>query len=66
MKKKHAEKMNFDNFVASVLECSIYHFTSFEKNEFENFGILIFDMFFVRDIKSTSGDEMIPIQLKLP
>ena len=52
------------HFIASVLECSIYLCTSFEKNEFENFGILIFYMFFVRDIKSISEDEIIPIQIR--
>ena len=52
-------------FVASVLECSIYHCTRFEKNEFEIFGILILDLFFIRDLRSIPVDENIPIQIKL-
>ena len=40
------------HFVASVLQCSIYHCTSFEKNAFENFSILIFDALFITDLES--------------
>ena len=37
--------------VASVLYCSIYHCTSFKKNEIEKFGILICDDLFIRDFR---------------
>ena len=39
------------HFVASVLYCSIYHCTTFEENEIEKFGILIFDVLFIRDLR---------------
>ena len=37
--------------VASVLYCSIYHCTSIEKNEIVEYGIIIFDVLFIRDIR---------------
>ena len=40
-----------ENVVASVLYCSIYHCTTFEKNEIENIGMLIFDVLFIRDLR---------------
>ena len=50
--------------VASVLYCSIYHCTSFEKNEIEKFGILIFDDLFIRDFRIIPEGENMSIQCK--
>ena len=50
--------------VASVLYCSIYHCTTFEKNEIEKFGILIFDFSFTRDLRITPVGENMSIQCK--
>ena len=49
------------HFVASVLYCSIYHCTSFEKNESEKFGILIFDDLFIRYLRIIPEGENMPI-----
>ena len=51
-------------FVASVLYCSIYHCTSFEKNEIEKFGILIFDDLFIRDFRIIPEGENMSIQCR--
>ena len=50
--------------VASVLYCSIYHCTSFEKNEIEKFGILFFDYLFIRDFRIIPEGENMSIQCK--
>ena len=50
------------HFVASVLYCSIYHCTTFEKNEIEKFGILIFDVLFIRDLRIIPEGENMSIQ----
>ena len=50
--------------VVSVLYCSIYHCTSFEKNEIEKFGILIFDDLFIRDLRIIPEGENMSIQCK--
>ena len=50
--------------VASVLYCSIYHCTSFEKNEIEKFGILIFDDLFIRDLRIIPEGENMSLQCK--
>ena len=50
--------------VASVLYCSIYHCTSFEKNEIEKFGIFIFDDLLIRDFRIIPEDENMSIQCK--
>ena len=56
--------LNPGPFVASVLYCSIYHCTSFEKNEIEKSGILIFDDLFIRDIRIIPEGENMSIQFK--
>ena len=48
--------------VASVLYCSIYHCTTFEKNEIEQFDILIFDVSFIRDLRIIPEGENMSIQ----
>ena len=48
--------------VASVLYFSIYHCTTFEKNEIEKFGILIFDVLFIRDLRIIPEGENMSIQ----
>ena len=52
------------HIVASVLYCSIYHCTSFEKNEIEKFGILIFDDLFIRDFRIIPEGENMSIRYK--
>ena len=52
--------------IASVLWCSIYHCTSFEKDEFENFSILIFDASFITDLSIIPKGYNISIQCKCP
>ena len=39
------------HLVASVLLCSMYLCTTFEKNEIEKFGIVMFYVLFIRDLK---------------
>ena len=48
--------------VASVLYCSIYHCTTFEKNEIEKFGIIIFEVLFIRDLRIIPEGENMSIQ----
>ena len=48
--------------VASVLYCSMYHCTTFEKNEIEKFGILNFDVLFIRDLRIIPEGENMSIQ----
>ena len=55
---------SLNKFVASVLYCSTYHCISFEKNEIEKFGFLIFDDLFIRDIRIIPEDENMSIQCK--
>ena len=50
------------HLVASVLYCSIYHCTTFEKNEIEKFGILIFYVLFIRDLRIIPEGENMSIQ----
>ena len=45
---KHVEALKYYFTDSSSLQC--YHCTSFEKNEFENFSILIFDALFITDL----------------
>ena len=54
--------LQFRHYVASVLYCSIYHCTTFEKNEIEKFGNLIFDVLFIRDLRIIPEGENMSIQ----
>ena len=40
----------------------VFHCTTFEKNEIEKFGILIFDVLFLRDLRIISEGESMSIQ----
>ena len=53
---------NEAHIVASVLYCSIYHCTTFEKNEIEKFGIIIFEVLFIRDLRIIPEGENMSIQ----
>ena len=59
-------KKTFSRFLASVLKCSIYHCTSFEKNKFEKFSILNFDASFITDLWIIPAGLNIYIQCKWP
>ena len=61
---RHRDMHTHRQRVASVLYCSIYHCTSFEKNEIEKFGILIFDDLFIRDFRIIPEGENMSIQCK--
>ena len=50
--------------VASVLKCSIYHCTNFEKNEIEKFGMHIFNVLFIRDLRIIPEGKIMSIQCK--
>ena len=50
--------------VAAVLYSVLSTIASFEKNEIEKFGILIFDVLFIRDLRIIPEVENMPIQCK--
>ena len=44
----------------SAIVLSMYHCTTFEKNEIEKFCILIFDVLFIRDLRIIPEGEICP------